>query len=241
MQKAKGEFIAIADQDDIWYERKIERQIKMIGDKDLCCSAYDVGEYYDDKNKQTLIPLFNSERLIFANTIPGHTMLVRRSFFVGLNNWSDHFYYDWWLAVFASLNNSIVRVDISLNWHRTHEKSAIKMIRKTYIKKEISKPTYQPYLYGLRNLKQLKRKKAWTLFYSTIVAYDVPDNLAKKCAFLLLSNKWSSLLKLCVICSQNYGLIYPKSSNKRTNLIVSYLRGFFYPFIFSYNNCSFSL
>ena len=95
IQKAKGEYIAIADQDDIWYKYKIEKQIETIGNKNLCCSAYYAGENYADSNKYLLTPLFNSERLIFVNTIPGHTMLIRRSFCMELNNWSECIYYDW--------------------------------------------------------------------------------------------------------------------------------------------------
>ena len=157
IQKAKGEYIAIADQDDIWYKYKIEKQIETIGNKNLCCSAYYAGENYADSNKYLLTPLFNSERLIFVNTIPGHTMLIRRSFCMELNNWSECIYYDWWLAVFASLNNSIVRVEFALSWHRIHEKSAIRTMREKYIRKEVIKPTYQPYLCGIRNLAQLRK------------------------------------------------------------------------------------
>lgn len=236
IQKAEGEYIAIADQDDIWYEYKIEKQIMIIGDKDLCCSAYHVGENYSDSTKHLLSPLFNAERLIFVNTIPGHTMLIRRSFFMQLNNLSEHIYYDWWLAVFASLNNSIVKVELALSWHRIHGKSAIGMIRKTYVKKEVTKPTYQPYLYGLRNLTQLKKKKAWTLFYSAIVHSDDANDLVRKIASLQLRSDYISLLRFCVLCLKNNRLIYP-NLHKGNNRI----RGFFYPFIFSYNNCCFNL
>ena len=34
--RATSDFIAIADQDDVWYPAKIEKQVAAIGDKDIC-------------------------------------------------------------------------------------------------------------------------------------------------------------------------------------------------------------
>ena len=163
-------------------------------------------------------------------------MLIRRSFCMELNNWSECIYYDWWLAVFASLNNSIVRVEFALSWHRIHEKSAIRTMREKYIRKEVIKPTYQPYLCGIRNLAQLRKKKAWTIFYSSIVQAKYANDLVRKIASLLLCSDYISLLRLCILCSKNSHLIYPNLSKSNNRI-----RGFFYPFIFSYNNCSFNL
>ena len=36
--KATGDYVAISDQDDIWFPEKIEKQVQAIGDHDICCS-----------------------------------------------------------------------------------------------------------------------------------------------------------------------------------------------------------
>lgn len=36
VKRAKSDFIAIADQDDIWYSEKIAKQVTAIGDHDIC-------------------------------------------------------------------------------------------------------------------------------------------------------------------------------------------------------------
>ena len=42
VMRATGDFVAISDQDDVWYPQKIERQIAAIGSCDICSTAYHV-------------------------------------------------------------------------------------------------------------------------------------------------------------------------------------------------------
>ena len=185
-------------------------------------------------------PLFNPERLLFTNTIPGHTMLIRKSFFEHLDNWNEHFYYDWWLAMFASLNDTIEMVNMPLSWHRRHDESVIETMKKRFSETKVLKPTYQPYLYGLKNLIRLRKKSTWKWFYSAIINYDHSNKLVNEFAYLLLQTDIVSLFKLFFLCSRKCQLIYPNINNEKVTFIT-YFRGFFYPFIFSYNNCNFDL
>lgn len=81
LSKAEGDYIAIADQDDIWYEEKIAAQMEAIGDNDLCVSAYHTGTVYrSDRNMKVTHPSCQLEYLLFYDSTPGHSMLIRKDF-----------------------------------------------------------------------------------------------------------------------------------------------------------------
>lgn len=109
LSKAEGDYIAIADQDDIWYEEKIAAQMEAIGDNDLCVSAYHTGTVYrSDRNMKVTHPSCQLEYLLFYDSTPGHSMLIRKDFIRKIfQEWDGHILYDWWIAVNAHLNHGL--------------------------------------------------------------------------------------------------------------------------------------
>ena len=236
--QAEGDLIAISDQDDVWDKEKIARQVECIGDCNLCCSAYSEGTTQSTPTK-ILMPETNIERLMFSNTIPGHTMLLKREFIRRIE-WNNFINYDWWIAVCAALENNIVCVNQPLNWHRKHEMSAIELLRKKYLPTGGKKrKAYQPYLYGAAALKQLKQKESWKYLYSYIESHSPEErnSVAHKLANLLQRTDASALLQLCFCCLWNRKKIYPGASLQKSPVLL--LRSFFYPFIFAYRNTNF--
>ena len=66
LSKATGDFVAIADQDDIWYPEKIQKQAETIGGHDICISAYHTGSTYrTDGSMQTVTPCYELSYLLF--------------------------------------------------------------------------------------------------------------------------------------------------------------------------------
>ena len=78
MHRTTGDFIAIADQDDIWEADKIANQMTTIGNKLLCSgltrpfSTDGSFAYFDNRPRN--VSIF---RMMFLG-LPGHTMLFRR-------------------------------------------------------------------------------------------------------------------------------------------------------------------
>lgn len=237
MLKAEGDLIAIADQDDIWYVQKLEKQVQTIGSHDLCFSAYHRDKVFSKFCKQVVLPAYNLERLMFVNCIPGHSMLVRRDFLHEPSHWHEHICYDWWFLICAHFGRGIACVAEPLNWHRPHEASAIATLRRLHSRRESVRPTYHPYLYGYQDLKLLRQKRAWKEFYQLLWEKSAGS------AFPLVHQLCDCLLKgkiflLCRFCMRHKDLIYP---GRLDTGIKGQVRGFFYPLIYAYNNTNFEL
>lgn len=237
--KATGDFIAVCDQDDIWLPEKIARQVEAIGDHDICFSSYYRGTEFTDRTP-VVSPLYNMERLLFTNCIPGHTMLIRKSFTLLPHVWNPHICYDWWFLICAHLNRGIVKTDIPLNFHRTHAESAIATLHREYAAGLHLRPTFQPYLYGPHRFYKLQKKKTWRSFYTFIYTHTANTcfGTARKLSELLLQKNIFAWTRLCLLCLKHRKEIYPNPDVKG---IMAYIRGFFYPFINAYNNRDFEL
>lgn len=120
---ATGDFVALSDQDDIWFPQKLERQVAAIGDCEMCFS-----NTLDGETLESSVMSFDRcptlETIIWGNQVSGHTMLCRREFVQNPTNWGcDDFdtYYDHILTLHALIDSSVVKVDEPLNssGHRT--------------------------------------------------------------------------------------------------------------------------
>lgn len=235
--KATGDYIAISDQDDIWYKNKLKTQIEIIGEHSLCTSSYHNDTIYEKGNMtEVLTPINSFEYHLFTNTIPGHTMLIEKKFAHNIfTNWSILIIYDWWITINAHLNNGIICIKAPLNWHRPHSNSAVTLHLKERNKSFIIRPTWEPYIYGYRYYRKLQHLSVWTSLYTYIIHktnYPPAYSISK----LFLKKDFISHIHLCWLCLKNRkALGYTKRG------IMSYIRGFFYPSIRAYGNTTFSL
>jgi len=120
-----GGLIALADQDDIWIQNKIEVLVNNIGEFSLIHSACSL---IDESSKQ-IAPLwikkddfkYSFAKFVFGNYITGCTVLFKREL---LKDFfpipSGEKYHDWWLALLASKQNGIVYCSEILVQYRQH-------------------------------------------------------------------------------------------------------------------------
>lgn len=235
--RAKGDFVAISDQDDVWMEDKIATLVEHIGSHDICFSTHLRGK--TPEKSHTVSPQYSLEALLFGG-FAGHTMLLRRGFIQTDGYWIDHIHYDWSLAICAQLRNGIQMVNRPLNWHREHAASACAVENQTLGKASSGKSTWQPYIYGWRNYRRLQEKPNWRALYAYIYFHTkAPElRLAHTMSHCMLSRRPMALLRLCWLCMKHRQTVY---YNKDIHGLKGMIRGFFYPFIFAYNNIQYDL
>ncbi|MDQ0968500.1 glycosyltransferase involved in cell wall biosynthesis [Flavobacterium sp. W4I14] len=127
-----ADYIAIADQDDIWLNDKISQSIQHIGDNVM---LYHDSEYIDE-NGQSLRKSTSShhrfvsgkcaQNLIYYNCISGHACLIKRDLLKLTPPFDHSLYYDWWLAYTAACTGKINFITDKLVKHRKHDESSTK-------------------------------------------------------------------------------------------------------------------
>lgn len=229
--KATGDYIAFSDQDDIWFNDKIEKQIKTIGNNKICFSLCTIGENFSSTS--VLAYKHHLASLLFR-AIAGHLMLIEKRFVQTKSNWLDFWYYDWGLALQASLKNEIVRIDEPLNWHRIHSSSATHVNNCSKRKTNI----FAPYLLGYKKYKTLQKTERWNSLYSYLYqsTKDPIHKLPHRLCYLLLKKDFFSFLSLCILCCKYRKIIYP---SEKTNGIFGIIRSFCFPMIYAYHSSDF--
>lgn len=127
IQKSCGEFIAIADQDDIWMPDKISSLVNVLEqDEQLmlahCRSVHMINGTPQFKSRKLHYIFHGSDekKLVFFNHINGHNMIFRKLLKQKLFPLPEKMYYDWWIAFHSALNGGIVALDRVLVYHRIH-------------------------------------------------------------------------------------------------------------------------
>jgi glycosyltransferase involved in cell wall biosynthesis len=128
-----GDFIALADQDDIWTEDHLELLEQNISSNELICSSHKniakdglpVRGYDFNTNIPGLLAEGNSKVflfLVFHNFVQGCSMLMKRALAEKALPIPDEFlYHDHWLALVASIYGSIAYLDRVTVLYRYHE------------------------------------------------------------------------------------------------------------------------
>lgn len=146
-----GEFIAIADQDDVWGPDKIEILYNYIKTHEDILLVHGLSMNYLNNKKQiagiknitriTNYDLGNSVQHFFLqNRISGHNILMRKKLFKLACPYPDDVYYDWWLCAVAACNGKLRFVKQILTWHRIHDNNvsgAIFSLKKMTIKEQL--------------------------------------------------------------------------------------------------------
>ena len=115
------DFISFVDQDDIWYEDKLIRAIKMIEDKQIDAYSSNVLAFWED-GKEMIINKSSSQArydYLFEAAGPGCTYVLKKDLAIFLqnficDNWEDVNkveLHDWFIYAFARENNYKWHID----------------------------------------------------------------------------------------------------------------------------------
>ena len=135
-----GDYIAPADQDDIWKKDKIEKLIDNIGNNTLIYTdsipidenGTQLGDFYFQQYSK-LIEGSNNKAFLFSNCISAHAMLFKRELLEDIFPIPDSMYFhDWWIAFVAATCGSIKFLDEPLIYYRRHQEQVTKDKDKNY-------------------------------------------------------------------------------------------------------------
>jgi len=133
IEKVRGKFVAISDQDDIWKHDKIEVMLAAI-DKKMMCVGRSV-PFYDEGDKRVHVhydqrkPNCNIVRMMYAS-MPGHCTLFRKELLQHLPSHLEtrpiytHTWYDVILGQTAAALDSIILLDRVITMQRRHVDAA---------------------------------------------------------------------------------------------------------------------
>jgi len=131
-----GDFIALSDQDDIWDLKKIEKQVKAIGDHLL---IYHDSEFVDQNGQSLhrkmsdLMNLYRGdqpEAFLFFNCISGHSVLMKKRLRDELLPFPNAYFHDWWMGYVAANLGSIDFIEECLVKYRQHQKADTNILKR---------------------------------------------------------------------------------------------------------------
>ncbi|ELY77554.1 glycosyltransferase [Natrinema gari] len=138
IKHCKGDAIAISDQDDIWHEEKIEREVEALTREEVSLVFHNstiVTSSLEQKGDlwstvQQRVPKNGNQRhLITAltkyNFVQGCTILFDESLKRYLESIPSQWEYDYYIAVVAALTGGLHAIDDELLLYRQHEQQAI--------------------------------------------------------------------------------------------------------------------
>ncbi len=195
--KAKGDFIAIADQDDIWLPNKIETQIAMFtSDEILLTHSMSVrftGNNLPTKKNQNITNPFEGndvKKLLLRNSVSGHNIIFRKSLLKQILPIPTAIYYDWWIVQTAAANGVVAATNKVLAYQRAHD-SNITVKKRTTINQSVSEYEERKLALNLfLNLKGLKENDK-LFIEETLKHFSLLDEapFSEKLYQFLLKNK----------------------------------------------------
>lgn len=131
---AKGDYISICDQDDIWFPDKIEKLVRSIGDN---WAVFSNSEFIDWEKKPLNRKLINNNLLIddynsiiMENFFTGHTSLISRESLNHILPIPESGFYDWWIGFVCLYHKKLVYHDEVLTYYRLHQESVTQYKKK---------------------------------------------------------------------------------------------------------------
>lgn len=143
IEKCKGDYVALSDQDDIWEQDKLKVLLNEIGSNLMihsdCTIINDQNNILKNSWKEQLGYRIDIKNLFFGNVVTGCTVLFKNDLLKTALPFPDGIaYHDWWLALCAAKENKITYTPKCLTRYRQHNEQHTGIgIDKDYIVRNI--------------------------------------------------------------------------------------------------------
>lgn len=139
LDEAKGEYIFLADQDDVWLENKVSRCVECLQKYDLVVTDAKVTDESLCVVEKSLFELLNSREGLwknwFACTFYGSMMAFRRSVLDAAHPYpsSTMIAHDWWIGMVAEMKGKVCFLKEPLVLYRRHAGTMTQVNKKPFL------------------------------------------------------------------------------------------------------------
>ncbi|MFT4202925.1 MAG: glycosyltransferase [Chitinophagaceae bacterium] len=197
LSKVKGDYVALCDQDDIWYPHKLATLVRYaVNNPDMDMLHHDESEL----GKDTSLSVVDGNRwlpyegsgcgiLFVYNRLTGHKMFFKKRLLEHILPIPDGIVYDWWINVVVGINGKTLHVPEALMAYRLHAGSAYF----SDVKKQIANVTV-PLRHALRHFDVLPNMSARDRYFvSHFLKYyerHTPQRFDARLFLFLLRNRY---------------------------------------------------
>ena len=208
-----GQFIALADQDDVWTKNHLEALLSCIGEHDIACSnSVLVDEKLNslDTDMKTIchftsVPEDKSKLFFYFlfgnNFVQGAASLIRRDFLLKVLPIPDFIsFHDYWFGINAAAGNGIAYLENPTLYYRQHGNNITNNTNKIFKK-------VKDVISNVKKMKMICTANLLTCeyFLATNTKYSDEIMLAKQ---ILLAQKQSKLIKYTFLFIRYYKMIF---------------------------------
>ena len=152
IRRCRGEYIALCDQDDVWYSNKVSKTYTSLIQDDALLAYCDADLIASDDEHIGMNLLSHSsigpikggdyEKFYFLNTVNGCTSLISKELYEMAVPFPSDVPHDWWLAYCAAFEGRLSYLPCRLMGYRMHDNNTVGIsyrIKKKYFLKYIQR------------------------------------------------------------------------------------------------------
>lgn len=222
-----GDIIFLCDQDDVWFENKIEKFLNIFLSNSNCCCVFS-NSYLDNEKKEKMISkllenedfklsegylnkddFFNIE--IKKNIVTGMSLAISDKLKYVSFPLSKYVYHDYWFAINAIFTGDVYYIDEPTAYYRQHEGNVVGTKKRLTLNKiyRSIKKTKEKCENELKFLIEIENKYPFAINYSF---FKNKISFLKK--RLDLINNPSIKTFFCIYRNKSYSTFYNRSSEK---------------------------
>lgn len=215
-----GDFVALADQDDVWTKNHLELLLSRIGEHDIACSnSIIVNKNLEPLNMDmktschfTSVPNDNSDLFFYFlfgnNFVQGAASLIKRDFLLKCLPIPEFvIFHDHWFGINAAACNGIAYIEDSTLFYRQHGNNITQSANKVF----------QKTANAITNTRVMKKKHAANLLFCDYFLKAPNTGYADKILLaekILLARKHLNFIAFTILFIKHYKMIFNQQNYK---------------------------